>query len=221
MRQCFLFTVFLLWSTSQAFAAACPQADEPNVIVTTDTGPIQYDRSKSVSQLSQLSNEPTEGRTIGRTSPKVDFTYAVGTAISTFPDGTVCAALTNLTIQLRHSITTVYIAREIPAGSCLDREVRIHENRHVTVNNVLLSEYQNHISRELRPSLRNIGAIRASNEDVATEALSRRIETLFSPIFKKMDAERLRRQNQIDTPQEYERAARVCNGEAQRYIHHR
>ncbi len=226
MRQLFLLAVFLLWSTSPAFSAACPQAGDPNVIVTTDTGPIQFDRSQSIPQLTRLAAEPLarqattarEHVPMGLTAAQAETRYKVEARISRLPDGTVCAALTDLTIQLSHAKTTVYIARELPVGSCIEREVKIHENRHVAVNNGILSEYQARISNELRPSLRNIGALRVNNPEVGMEAISQRVKPYIDAAIKKMDTERLRRQAQIDTPQEYERASRVCNGEAQRYI---
>jgi hypothetical protein len=226
MRQLLLLAAFLLWSASPALATACPQAGEPNVIVTMDTGPIQFDHSQRIPQLTQLAAEPLARQAItdkehvpmGLTAAQAETRYKVEARISRLSDGTVCAALTDLTLQLRHAMTTVYIARELPAGSCIEREVKLHENRHVAVNNAILSEYQSRISGELRRSLRSIGALRINNPDMGIEAISQRVKPYIDAAVKNMNDERLRRQAQVDTPQEYERVSRSCNGEAQRYI---
>lgn len=209
-----------------AQAATCPPAGDPNVTVTIDTGPLQFDRTKSINQLITISQGMTGGNTVnmsehvplGLTAAKFETRYQVEAHVIESPDGSGCATLSKLTVQLLQPETTVYIARELPGGSCISHEVETHENKHVAVNNAILRDYQMRISNEIRPALRNIGPVRVNNSQAGINSISAKVQPLLDAALERMNRERLRRQAMIDTPQEYERVARSCNREAQRYI---
>lgn len=190
-------------------------------------GPIQYDHSKTIAQLTQLGAEPMSRQAalserqhvpLGLTSAQIKTSYELEGRTVTQGDGTVCTYLYKLTIHLSNASTTVYIAREIPNGTCINGEVTAHENRHVAINNAVLRDYQSRLANDVRSSLQNLGAISVSSRAVAMETLSARIKGPLEAAVRRMDEDRLSRQAQIDTQQEYERVSRACNGEAQRYV---
>lgn len=228
MRALFLILVLLLLCpTVTAQASPCPRVGPPSVSVGIDMGPVQGDHSKTIAQLTELGAEPMSrqaalsGRQhvpLGLTSAQIKTAYELEGRTVTQGDGTVCTYLYRLTIQLSNASTMVYIAREIPSGTCINGEVTAHENKHVAVNNAVLRDYQSRLADDVRTSLQNLGAIAVRSRAVAMQSLSDQVKGPVEAAVKRMDEERLRRQAQIDTPQEYDRVSRACNGEAQRYV---
>ena len=114
---------------------------------------------------------------------------------------------------------TIYIAREIPENSCLYREVLRHEYKHYDVDYATSKDYQVVFQEELERFIRQIGVIgpfTSQHGDQPKKILAQRLEILLSNINERMKHDRLRRQADVDTLQEYNRVAASCPNEAGR-----
>jgi len=132
--------------------------------------------------------------------------------------GRQCFVATELYVRFGLQAHLVFIAREIPRGSCLWRDVYAHEMRHVGVNResiraaaALLTTTVETLARQ---GISTEGPTVAAAQQQALERLRaavRRAETYFEQRSTRGHAS-------IDTPEEYERTSRACGGEAQHLL---
>lgn len=114
---------------------------------------------------------------------------------------------------------TIYIASEIPANSCLYREVLRHEYKHYDVDYATSKDYQVIFQEELERFIRQIGVIgpfTSQHGDQPKQILAQRLEILVASINERMKHERVSRQAKVDTLEEYTRVAASCPGEFHR-----
>lgn len=206
------------WQVTEARADSCGGAIAPPLIsVRTQVKPPRQDLSRSISELS--------------TDPRVavphglqDFKYAVGATAAEpedhtkwgmrgvpMADGRKCWSVTNVNVVITVS-TKVYIAKEVPRGSCLWNEVAKHETKHVRLDQKLFPQ----IAGLIRPKvLRAVSSsIPARTDAQARATLSARISEAVLAAATSFLEMRNTEQLKIDTRTEYTRANRVC-GEAE------
>jgi hypothetical protein len=110
----------------------------------------------------------------------------------------------------------VYIARNYAPTSCRFALTREHEMRHVQTDEDVL--------RQFLPELKKDAEDRAAKMEAKGPFDAGQVETMKNLVMDtyrdgltreldKLDAERTRRQQQIDTPQEYTRLSAACPGE--------
>ena len=112
---------------------------------------------------------------------------------------------------------TVYIAREFPEQTCAYNEIFEHELRHVKT-------YQKHlvaIEGELTETLRRrfaTGTPWRGPVGNTHAMLQREIDDRWLPYIKREISKVEAAQAMVDTPDEYERVSKSCNGEIRRRI---
>jgi hypothetical protein len=103
----------------------------PRLVVSNHLSEPPVDRSKSMSELSLMSGGHYAGATLGLTlyRPSVEARRAPREVL--LSGGQLCASRA---LELRVGLEDfrVYIAKEVPEGSCLDSEVIAHEALHVS-----------------------------------------------------------------------------------------
>lgn len=108
---------------------------------------------------------------------------------------------------------TIFVAREIPANSCLYREVLNHEYRHYQTDFNITREYQVILQNELQRFVTQAGVIgpysKAQQESIKND-MAGRLEKTIQAVNDRMKAERIKRQALIDTRDEYERVMSAC-----------
>lgn len=123
------------------------------------------------------------------------------------PAGGSCWAITQLQIVVTVS-TKVYIAREVPRGSCLWNEIVRHEAKHVRVDQRLFPQLSGLIRpKVLRAASRSIAA---RNEAEARAALGTLVNQSLQEAVAAFQITRNQQQLSIDTAEEYSRANRIC-----------
>jgi hypothetical protein len=122
-------------------------------------------------------------------------------------NGGYCWAIAQLKIVVTVA-TRVYIAREVPRGSCLWNEVVRHEAKHVRADQQLFPE----LSGLIRPKvLRAISrTVPAATDSEARAVLGALVNSAVQEAVAAFQVARNQRQLTIDTAQEYSRANRVC-----------
>jgi hypothetical protein len=123
--------------------------------------------------------------------------------------GPVCAVPTAVRIRLAHAEHRIRLAREVPPGGCLAKEVLAHERRHAELNRRTLHA----AAEELRGAARAWPA-RAETQarDVGAAALRLQDELggAIEPVLDRLREAREAGHAVIDTPEEYRRLSRIC-----------
>lgn len=206
------------WQAAEARADECGGAIAPPVIsVRTQVKPPTQDLRRSISELSSDTR-------IAVPRGLQDFKYAVGATAAEpedhtkwgmrgvpMRDGRKCWSVTNVNVVIAVS-TKVYIAKEVPRGSCLWNEVVKHESKHVRLDQKLFPQ----IAGLIRPKvLRAVSrSVAARTDGEARTALGSRISQAILVAATAFLEMRNTEQLKIDTRTEYSRANRVC-GEAE------
>lgn len=130
-----------------------------------------------------------------------------------------CFWFDQIEVTLRLS-PIIYIAREIPYGSCLYKEVMLHEYKHFETDFKVAKDYQIILDSELGRMTRQIGVIGPFARDAGMrpkQDLLKRLDVTVSGISERMKNDRLRRQALIDTREEYDRVAAACPDDIRKY----
>jgi hypothetical protein len=118
-----------------------------------------------------------------------------------------------VTVKLSYAPVLIYVGSEFPPGSCGYNEILAHEFRH-------MKAYMDHLPR-VEQTVRAALARRYGGKPLyapggtARVALAREIDTGWLPYIKAEMASVEKLQATIDSPAEYLRLSRACNGEIQ------
>ncbi len=121
-----------------------------------------------------------------------------------------------ISVKLFYAPVVIYIGREFPPGSCAYDEVMAHEQRHLQAYMAHLPKVEVLVRAALakRFEARPLYAPRGT----AKAALAQEIDSGWLPYIKAEMAKVEVAQAAIDTPQEYARLGKVCNGEIQHIV---
>lgn len=195
-----------------AAAVECPVPDAPKIRVEVEAMPVREDRSQSFHQLSGIPSasrragmeayDGTLGLTDGEFGARANIdlrTVGVG--------GGYCTSARAAVITLEWK-TVVYIAAQIPPGSCIDRTVREHEAKHVAIDKQLIPIAEQVIEIALESVARHgiygrtVAESRQNLQDQALETVNEAMS-----IFAAM---RKRKQLMLDTKEEYDKVPKRC-----------
>ncbi len=208
-----------------AFQAQAQCGPGPSIdlrLQTLDPLP-RYDMQHSAQHLAQLDHDV-------RGASSNDFPHTLGLTLSVWggthqwsgqtrivPEG-VCVDVVRIEAAFGLKDHAVFLAREIPRGSCVAQDVMVHEDRHVRAHR-LLNRSIVQLAREHLQKIAHHGvSVFAPTEEEAQhlinaslDRLTQNFEAMFSQQAQALNA-------QIDTPQEYRRASLACEGDSQRIL---
>ena len=223
MKPATCLIVLLLSALFAPLAAAAECADmpaDPAISVRIDAAPVRHDHALSVAALSKIPSESRRAgmeaydRTLGLTEANINTNADM--KLFTMPDGQggFCTTARSATIVVKWT-TTVHIASEIQPGSCIDRVVGAHEEKHVAIDAALMPIGRRAIELALTAVIRHgvagstAGQSRQNLQDQARDAVNQAIDA-FALV-------RTRRQLALDSPDEYDKVQRTCG--ILEYIH--
>ena len=197
---------------------SCEAQGPPEIEVTSAERPLVTDNSKSIGEIT--------GMAAGAYRPAGAWVHATGLTVGVFQfetkyrirstverfSGTGCYWLDAVTVELNF-VPKVYIAREYAEGSCRYRAVLAHEMKHVAVDREILAEYLPVVRERLRNASAELGVIGPKSRGGEAEAKRRIggvIERAVNQVLEKIQAERRRRQQTVDTPREYRAVQARC-----------
>jgi hypothetical protein len=219
------YTLLLLLSLFPLSAAAfqCPLTARPVISLVARQDPVSYNYEQTLAQLQQqkIANSVHSGGTgvtMGAATSQMVYGYQLKYQMAGIPGGPLCATIIRVDVDVKFTNNVIYLARELPPGSCIRREVLQHEEKHASEDLYLIQEKRYVMENTLERAVREIGTINAANPDAAQRQLQDRIGPIIQREFDGLMRERARRQALVDTPQEYERVSKSCNGEAQPII---
>lgn len=113
-----------------------------------------------------------------------------------------------------HFDPTIYIASEYKKGSCEHREILKHEKKHIRADQVVINQYINDLEAGLNALLVNrgysFGPYRMSELDVVQKNVQAAYEQIIAQSKEKMRLHREKAHQAIDTKEEYDSIAAMC-----------
>ncbi|WP_448188222.1 hypothetical protein [Azospirillum sp. sgz301742] len=219
-----LLAVPALTRPAAAQGAGCPRFDRPALQIDTQVMPLKRDFDKTLPQLQAMPGRSAgpvgaqNGQVLGLAHATFGERWQVGANYTPQPGGSVCAALSKLTVNFGFQERIVYVARELPQGSCIQREVLNHEMKHVATDEALLREFMPGFRRRLETVIGRLGTVRARSQEQAMATLRQPIDAAFRELMREFTAEREKRQAKVDTLEEYKRVSKSCDGELAKYV---
>jgi hypothetical protein len=177
----------------------------------------QADFTQNLATIQQIARDPrhslAESLALGVTRYNPVLEIHVPIEVVTPPSGLACAYVKHADVTVGYRDVVVFIASEIPRDSCGFAEIMGHEQKHIAVNRELLAKYAPLIEEKLRSYLKLYGVFRVENVDYAKSLLHDRLGAITGDLVAQMQSENVELQRQVDSPEEYARLGRVCNGE--------
>lgn len=107
----------------------------------------------------------------------------------------------------------VYIAKEYKQGTCMNAAVWEHEHKHVRVDREIINKYRPIFEQQVRASVTQMGVtgpFETVHQKAYQDQMMAGVSAAISVVTKKMEDERNKRQQDVDTLEEYERVSHVC-----------
>ena len=192
-------------------------ARDATTVVTTRENGWRIDNTVSYRQLTQMKRPFVPGgyvlgltRTESRVAIQVD-----GTLLAS-PDGAVECVMPRIAVNLYYLPIVVYVSSEFAPGSCGYREILAHEMRHLKSYLDYLPKVEEQV--RTRVGRRFAGKPLYARTGETRTLLQREIDANWMPFIKGEMGRVERLQAAIDSPQEYARLSKVCQGEVQSLI---
>jgi hypothetical protein len=205
-------------SARTPFQARCEDgARQALAVLSSQQGGYRIDNTLSYRTLTRMKDHaPAGAQVLGLTHTESRVTIGVtGQVLRDPASGHECVA-PRIEVSLFYVPIVIYIGREFPPASCAYQEILAHEMRHL---NVYL-EYLPKVESVVRAALarRFAGKPLYARAGQARALLQREIDGGWMPYIKAEMGKVEHLQAAIDTPQEYARLGKVCQGEVQSLI---
>lgn len=188
--------------------------DNIEPVVTHSLNHEDLGRFQTSTKVSHGSNEIMI--TGGITESRIDTAFQAGFKMLKNPvSGNVCLFLDRVDVNVKYE-PIVHIASNYPEGSCRFQTTWLHELQHVNIDLLTIKEYLPYLEKaaaDAAAAIPVIGPIDNSAVDSTQKAIADRISAALTGISGHMDDIRGKRQQLIDTRQEYQRLSRACPNE--------
>ena len=181
-----------------------------------DSG-YRIDNSLSYRTLTRIKRPgPEGGYVLGLTRAESRVAISVQGSILDDPDSGRECLLPQVGISLSYLPIVVYVGREFAPGSCAYREILAHEMRHLKA----YVEYLPKVESRVRATLeRGVGASPVyAPRGQALARVKQELDGQWMPFIKREMAKGMALQAGIDSPAEYARLGKLCQGEVQSLI---
>ncbi len=205
---------YLMLAGSGLVECKLPRA--PQIEVYPKTAPTAYDFSKTLEELNQIQADTISPygnhatTTFGLHEGRLLVSWKTGLGIRKWDAlglGCIYYDKIEVTIELN---PVVYVVKEFIPGTCRHRAVLNHEKKHVRVDREIANKYAREIGEALREGVNKMGAVGPyrledlqKNQDQMTEY----VNSLVRSVQARMLQEQVRRQQAVDTHEEYERVS--------------
>jgi hypothetical protein len=199
--------------------AAAPQAE---AVLRIDHAEVAYDFTRERDELLTIvrrhgsadASARMSGRRIhGLTHSSLSYQMKASFEMRGLPDGTWCLWPRSTVAELGYSDTTVYVARDYPAGTCAFEAVLAHEAEHVAINAAVVDAHAPRLRAALKTLSRQgfplAGRTPASLKARAQDMLDGGFRDALGPLL----SDRTRRNSDIDTEPSY----RALNARCERW----
>lgn len=202
-------------SARTGFEARCEaEVGRPSSELVAKSTGYSVDNSVSYLALTQMQKAaPGQQFVLGltRTESHVSIN-STGRILADGKRGRECMA-PRLDVQLWYSPIVIYVGSEFAPGTCAYNAILAHEKRHMAAYLAHLDAVERTLRAELAARLGDKPVYAARGEAFA--ALGRELDATWLPHIKAELAKAEQAHAGIDTPEEYARLSKVCEGEVQ------
>jgi hypothetical protein len=223
-----LLALLLLATTAEAAATPFQARCEARQLgLATDSRPTgirieshdsgyRVDNSLSTRTLTRIKHERAGAYVLGLTRAESRVAISVEGAIVASPDTAEECLLPQIGVSLSYPTIVIYVGSEFVPGSCAYREILAHEMRHLKAYDDYLPKVERRVRDTLgrRYDARPVYAARGQSLGRVRAELDGR----WMPFIKREMAKAKALQTAIDSPAEYARLSKVCQGEVQSLI---
>ncbi len=199
----------------------CTVKSVPKINISPSKSLVRYDFTKSKAQLNTVDVDTVSPygpnhRTVvsGLMSGAIQLKHQVSFLHETYDHlGTGCLYLKSIDVSV-HIDPTIYIAKEHEPGSCMHTAVLTHERKHVREDQLIVNKYSNYIGRALVDVVNSQGSAFGPYEKERLPYVQQNIQNSITKVIQtfnnQMNLERQRRQQAIDSIEEYESIGAKC-----------
>jgi len=194
-----------------------PATGRPGVSVEAHDSGYRVDNSLSYRALTRLKRPvPAGGFVLGLTRAESRVAISVEGSILDDPQTGQECLLPKIGVSLSYPPIVVYIGREFEPGTCAYREILAHEMRHLKAYVDYLPKVETRVRETLirRFDARPVVAPRGE----ALPSVQQELDGRWMPYIKAEMARARTLQAGIDSPAEYARLGKLCQGEVQSLI---
>jgi hypothetical protein len=207
-----------LASARTPFEASCEDAarDASATFSTRESG-WRVDNTLSYRDLTRMKRPGVRnGYVLGLTRTESRVAIQVDGTLLTSPDGAMECVMPRIAVTLYYQPIVVYVSREFEPDSCTYDEILAHEMRHLKS----YLDYLPKVEERVRARLggRFAGKPLYARAGESRTLLQREIDRNWMPYIKAEMGGVERLQVAIDSPAEYARLSKVCQGEVQSLI---
>lgn len=204
----------------------CSVPAAPVIEVIPSTTPLYIDYTKSSAQLGQFHADTispySKGADVirgGLTKSQLKLSAKTQLGLMTWPSLEVfCMYYSKIRIEISLD-PRVYIANDYRKGTCLHDSILEHEKKHVDVDRQVVNKYSAIIGEQIRAAIVNAGAIgpyKMNRRDDIQELMLDNVNAAVQGVRLQMLEEQSRRQQGVDTLEEYQRVSEACGGRGRR-----
>jgi hypothetical protein len=207
-----------LASARTSFEAACEDAArDAGPTFSTRASGWRIDNTVSYRALTRMKRPGVRnGYVLGLTRTESRVAIQVDGTLLASPDGRAECVMPRIAVTLYYQPIVVYVSREFEPESCAYREILAHEMRHLKS----YLDYLPKVEEQVRTRLggRFSGKPLYARTGESRMLLQREIDRNWMPYIKGEMGRVEKLQATIDSPAEYARLSKVCQGEVQSLI---
>lgn len=200
------------------FQASCEDAarDASATFATRASG-WRVDNTLSYRELTRMKRPGVPGGfVLGLTRTESRVAIQVDGTLLTSPDGRAECVLPRIAVTLYYQPIVVYVSREFAPDSCAYDEILAHEMRHLKSYLDYLPKVEERVRAKLGGRIAGKPLYARAGE--SRMLLQREIDRNWMPYIKAEMGRVEKLQAAIDSPREYARLSKVCQGEVQSLI---
>lgn len=206
---------------AQAQSVECRAKTVPRINVTPKTNNIKYDFTKTKAQLNSVDVDtvspygPHHKTTVsGLMSGSIQVRTQVEFLHEKYAQADLgCVYLKNINVEVKID-PTIFIASEYRNGSCYHNAVLNHERKHVREDQLIVNKYVSRIGRALQDLIKGktdgFGPYRLGRLESVQQNVQQAVNKVVTRYNDDMNKERRRRQQAIDSLEEYESIGARC-----------
>lgn len=199
----------------------CHAKTAPKINVLPSKSRVKYDFTKTKAELNNFDVDtvspygPNHQTFVsGLMSGSIQVQHQVSFMHETYEQlGKGCIYIRTVEVKV-HIEPTIYIAKEHPRGTCYHNAVMTHERKHVNEDRLIVNKYSNLIGKALVELVDSNGPAFGPYDLETLPKVQKNIQKSLTKIVKKyndqMNLERQRRQQAIDSLEEYESIGKNC-----------
>jgi hypothetical protein len=204
-----------------AGAVTCPDQASPQIAVHWRSEPVKYDMSQSYGQLGNrsINSKNPYGTHVavdvgGLMSGKVTYKSGIEVSGIRYPSSQVtCLWINKVNVDIVID-PTIFIANENPKGSCKFVAILEHESKHVATDRQVVQDHLETIRATALAAVEKVGIVGPKAEAASDDfkhKMSAYVEAALKAAIDDLYADRVKRQQALDSKAEYDRVEAKCH----------